>query len=623
MINRCGILAGAFLLLLITTINAAAEPKRVLLLHSFGREFAPWNEFARHIRAELAVQWPERIDLYEAELSTARLGDQGETAFADYLEALFSNHRPDLIVSLGAPAASFFQRHRQRLFPATPMLMTAVEQRRVPLANLTANDAIVPVSIDPRGVVETILRVLPETTNVAVVIGDSPLERYWLEQIRNDVKPLTGRVTFAWLNDLSFDEMLKRVGTLPPHSAIFSFLFSVDAAGVSHEEGRALAELSAAANAPMFSQIDAYFGRGILGGPVISAEKVSRQAVSVAVRILRGERAGDIKTAPIGPAALMFDWREMQRWNISEGSLPPGSKIRFREPGAWEQYRLYVFGVVALILLQAALITWLLYEHRRRQRAEVLTRSTMSELAHLNRIATAGELSASIAHEVNQPLTGIVTRANAALRWLAAERPDIEKARSALSQIVSAGHRASDIIASVRAMFKREADHRTEVDINKLIVAVLALVDVELRRHHVQVQTQLGDLPTVTGNPIQLQQVVLNLVMNAIEAMHSAQPGSRVLRVQSQLTKSNEVHVSIEDSGTGIAPSDLERIFKPLFTTKLRGMGMGLSICHSIIEGHDGRLWVSAAPASGSIFQFVLPANGQESLPPVLRFRSS
>ena len=168
-------------------------------------------------------------------------------------------------------------------------------------------------------------------------------------------------------------------------------------------------------------------------------------------------------------------------------------------------------------------------------------------------------------------------------------------------------------------MFKREADHRTEVDINKLILAVLALVDVELRRHHVQVQTQLGDLPTVTGNPIQLQQVILNLVMNAIEAMHSAQPGSRVLRVQSQLTKSNEVHVSIEDSGTGIAPSDLERIFKPLFTTKLRGMGMGLSICHSIIEGHDGRLWASAAPASGSIFQFVLPANGQESLPPVGR----
>ena len=138
-----------------------------------------------------------------------------------------------------------------------------------------------------------------------------------------------------------------------------------------------------------------------------------------------------------------------------------------------------------------------------------------------------------------------------------------------------------------------------------------------------QVQTQLNDLPTVTGNPIQLQQVVLNLVMNAIEAMHSAQPGSRVLRVQSQLTKSNEVHVSIEDSGPGIAPSDRERIFKPLCTTKLRGMGMGLSICHSIIEGHDGRLWVSAAPANGSIFQFVLPANSQESLPSVPRFRSS
>jgi len=417
--------------------------------------------------------------------------------------------------------------------------------------------------------------------------------------------------------------MLQRVGTLPPHSAIFFALLSVDAAGISHETGKALADLSAAANAPMFSHVDAYFGRGVVGGPLISAEKVSREAVSVAVRILRGERAGDITTPPIGSTSPMFDWREMQRWNISEDSLPPGSKIRFRKLGMWEQYRPYVFAVVALILSQAALITWLLYEHRRRQKAEVLTRSTMSELAHLNRIATAGELSASIAHEVNQPLTGIVTRANAALRWLAAETPDIEKARSALLQIVTAGHRASDIITSVRAMFKGEADHRTAVDINKLILAVLTLVEVELRKHQVQVQTQLGDLPTVTGNPIQLQQVVLNLVMNAIEAMHSALPGSRMLRVQSELTKSNEVYVSIEDNGTGITPSDRERIFKPLFTTKLRGMGMGLSICHSIIEGHDGRLWVSAAEKGGSIFQFVLPANDPESPPPVGRNQTS
>src|SRR5215510_1077386 len=618
MINRCGILASAFLLLLLTTINGEAEPKRVLLLHSFGREFAPWNEYARHIRAELTVQWPERIDLYEAELSSVRVG-QGEAAFADYLQALFSNQQLDLVISLGAPAATFLQHHRQRLFPTTPALMTAVEQRGVPLANLTANDTTVPISINLRGVVETILRVLPQTTNVAVVIGDSPYERYWLEQIRQDVRPLTSRVTFIWLNGLSFDEMLKRVGTLPPHSAIFFALLSVDAAGISHEQGKASADLSAAANAPMFSHIDAYFGRGVVGGPLISAETVSREAVRVAVRILRGERPGDITTPPIGSASPTYDWREMQRWNISEESLPPGSKIRFRKLGVWEKYRPYVFGVVALVLSQAALIMWLLYEHRRRQRAEVLTRSTMSDLAHLNRIATAGELSASIAHEVNQPLTGIVTRANAALRWLAAEKPDIEKARSALLQIVSAGHRASDIISSVRAIFKGEANHRTAVDINKLILAVLTLVDVELRKHQVQVQTQLGDLPTVTGHPIQLQTVVLNLVMNAIEAMHSAQPGSRMLRVQSQLTKSNEVHVSIEDSGTGIAPSDLERIFKPLFTTKLRGMGMGLSICHSIIEGHDGRLWASAAPASGSIFQFVLPANGQESLPPVGR----
>src|SRR5215510_11828949 len=382
--------------------------------------------------------------------------------------------------------------------------------------------------------------------------------------------------------------MLKRVGTLPPHSAIFFALLSVDAAGISHEEGKALADLSAAANAPMFSHVDAYFGHGVVGGPLISAETVSRAAVSVAVRILRGERPGDITTPPIGSASPMFDWREMQRWNISEESLPPGSKIRFRKLGVWEKYRPYVFAVVALILSQAALIMWLLYEHRRRQRAEVLTRSTMSDLAHLNRIATAGELSASIAHEVNQPLAGITTRANAALRWLAAEKPDVERARTALSEIVSAGHRAGDIITNVRAMFSKDTQDKRPVDLNSLVRTVLSLVYIDLRKHDIELQTDLSDhLPLVMGNAVQLQQVILNLVMNAIESMHSVP--HRVLRIQSALSKPGVVHVDIEDSGTGVDPSDLDRLFKPLFTTKARGMGMGLSICSSIIHNHNGQ----------------------------------
>jgi C4-dicarboxylate-specific signal transduction histidine kinase len=263
--------------------------------------------------------------------------------------------------------------------------------------------------------------------------------------------------------------------------------------------------------------------------------------------------------------------------------------------------------VSGALLAQAALICWLIFEHRRRHLAEIQSRNAMTELTYMNRSAAAGQLSASIAHEVLQPLTGITTRASAGLRWLRAETPNLEKAGAAFEQIVIAGHRASDIVTSVRAMFRKDTSERLPVDINEIIRAVLAIVRIDLQKNDVALQTQLDErISVVEGNNVQLQQVVLNLVMNAIEAMQSVR--HRVLKVKSEQSKPDIVHVSIEDTGAGIDPSNLNRVFSPLFTTKERGMGMGLSICHSIIESHNGRIWVSPGVTGGSIFEFELPA---------------
>ena len=232
---------------------------------------------------------------------------------------------------------------------------------------------------------------------------------------------------------------------------------------------------------------------------------------------------------------------------------------------------------------------------------------TMAELAHMNRLATAGILLASIAHEINQPLTGIVMGAIAARRWLALREPGIEEARDALDQIESAGHRAGEIITSLRGMFKKETQARNPIDINKLIFTVLAIVRHELQKLGVELRTELDEsLPALEGDRVQLQQVVLNLVMNAIEAMPVA---PRILSIRSCISKPNFVHVAVEDTGTGIDPSNHDHIFNPMFTTKERGMGIGLSICHSIIESHNGRIWVTRGIDKGSIFQFELPTN--------------
>jgi signal transduction histidine kinase len=226
------------------------------------------------------------------------------------------------------------------------------------------------------------------------------------------------------------------------------------------------------------------------------------------------------------------------------------------------------------------------------------------------RLMTGDAVAATIAHEVKQPLSGMITNADAGLRWLDRSMPDLDEAKAAFKQIVADGHRAGAVIGSIRAIFKKDARNRTSLDINDLIGEALALTRGDLQRHRILVQAEPhAQLPQITGDRIQLQQVLLNLITNAIESM-AAKDQPRVLCVKSDIHAGGGVIVSVADTGTGIGSQDLERIFNPLFTTKSGGMGMGLSICRSIIETHDGRLWVAPNKPEGAVFWFMLPADG-------------
>jgi signal transduction histidine kinase len=591
----------------------AAESKRVMLLHSFGRDFKPWSEYAKAIRMELDRQSPWPLDITENSLVTARFSDEDpEGPFVDYLRALFAKRPLDLIVSIGAPAANFVQRHRQRLFAGTPMVLMAVDERRVQYSNLTANDTAVAVRINYLSVFENILQVLPDTKDVVVVVGTSPIEKFWKEAIAKEVEPLANRIKLSWTDELSFESLLKQASTLPPHTAIFWELMIVDAVGVVHEGDVPLTRLHAVANAPIFSYDESFFGSAIVGGPLLLVADSSRQTAAVAVRILGGEKPGEIKTPPVQFAGPVFDWREMRRWGISESRLPAGSEIRLRPATAWEQYRWQVLIIAAVILTQTLLIMGLLYEHQRRRRAEVQSMQRMTELAHLNRVATAGELSASIAHEVKQPLAAVVAQSSAALRWLAHATPDLDEARAALKKITFAGNRASEIVDNLRSMFRKESGARRPLDINGLITNVIGLTSHEAQKHDILVHTTFFDAPKpqTLGDQAQLEQVFLNLVMNAIEAMNSSKSDHRVLELKTSVNEGHEVLVTIADSGPGVDAENLEKIFDAFFTTKADGMGMGLSICRSIIESHGGRLW--ALPGDpGLIFCVSLPSANQ------------
>jgi PAS domain S-box-containing protein len=240
--------------------------------------------------------------------------------------------------------------------------------------------------------------------------------------------------------------------------------------------------------------------------------------------------------------------------------------------------------------------------------AEAALQRSQRELARTSRQTTMGAMTASIAHEINQPLSAIVLNGSAALRFLSHPEPDLEGVREGLMNIVEDGHRAGQVIASIRAMFGKEQSAKTELDLDELVRQVLTIAHGELESHRVSLQIHLlGKLPRVLGDRVPLQQVFLNLIMNAIETMAAVSSRPRILSVSSELHDTHHVLIKMRDSGAGIDPNDMGRIFDAFFTTKSNGMGMGLAICHSIVEAHGGRLWGSAATPHGSTFHVALP----------------
>jgi C4-dicarboxylate-specific signal transduction histidine kinase len=225
-----------------------------------------------------------------------------------------------------------------------------------------------------------------------------------------------------------------------------------------------------------------------------------------------------------------------------------------------------------------------------------------------------GQLTASIIHEVNQPIAATLFSAQAALRWLGAQPPNIEEIQQALGLIVKASNRAGDVVGRIRALVKKAPPRRDDLEINEAILEVIALAHGEVVKNGVSVQTQLADaLPLVHGDRVQLQQVILNLIINASEAMSGLEEGSRELLISTAKAESDAVCVAVRDSGPGVTPASIERVFEAFYTTKPSGLGMGLSICRSIVEAHGGRLWASTSVPRGAIFQFTLPADANSA----------
>jgi signal transduction histidine kinase len=596
---------------LAATYAWAGDPlPRTVLLIDQENQSRVWNfDLSNALRSILTADPGAPIVVYADNLDLAHVaGPDYEKVLRGFLIEKYKNIPIGVIVVNGVRALNLVLSLRPELWPNAPVVFAAVDDEAAARMKSVPNVTGHIMRLTLRDMVSTARLIVPNLKQI-VLVGD-PLERNTffrgflaeIPELKNDNLELID------LTGLPMTELKQRTATLPPDSAIAYTTLTVDGAGIDYLPREAVAAIATVANRPIVTGTVNFIGYGAAGGLVVSAPPIGEQAGRLALRILKGESASNIPVTVGDFKKQVFDWREIKRWNVSEDRLPTGTEFLFREPTAWERYRSQIVVIVLALLLQAALIVGLLFEYSRRRRAEAAARESLSELARVNRIATADELSASIVHEIAQPLGAMVTNANAALRWIGHTTPDLGEVRAALNRIVSTGQRGAEVVQSIRAMFGKEGPRRIPVDINQLIREVVVLMQGDLQKHQALVEFDLdANLPSVLGDQVQLQQVMLNLIMNAAEAMDGVTDRPRILRVKSAIHEPDGVLVAVEDTGTGIEPNAFGRIFETRFTTKSSGMGIGLAICQSIIQSHNGKLWAAKGIQYGSVFQFLLP----------------
>jgi PAS domain S-box-containing protein len=727
-------------LLLLPAVNAAPpRAKRILVVHSFGSVAPPFTTHSIAFETELVEKMGEPVDLDEVSLDNARYGESDmQEALVEYLQKRQAKWQPDIVVPIGSPAGVFVAQYREKLFPDVPILYCGMDRRRLPADALEKNAAFVGENFDIRGFVEDILQIAPATKNIVVVLGASPLEKYWADAFHKAFEPFANRVNFIWLNDLPFDQTLERAKKLPPNSFIFLILLLRDAAGVTQNADEALQRLHAVANAPINGIFQHQLGLGIVGGRLYQAENEGIEAARIAVRILHGEPMANFAPKFFGPLPPRYDWRELERWKIDEKLLPPGSVVFFRAPTVWQEYRRWIIAGVSLLVLQALLISTLLANLINRRRAEhslteieeraalateaahlgvwefdtvtkkvwvsdktrelfqfdneEITYADFQERVHpedraaraeamqkaidsrgsyeiefrillpdgtvrwmagrvrcvsdgpgkamrvlgvsaditqrkvaekeardrreqvdlLGRVSLLGEMTASLAHELNQPLSAIVNNATAGLQYLHKGNVKPEQMREIFTDVVADGQRAYDIMHNVRRAIKKGEAIRGPVNLNDVVKAVVHIVHPDAAVHSCKLETSLApQLRTVDGDPTQLQQVLINLVHNGFDAMRTTPRDQRTLQIVTEDNGDGAVSIAVRDHGFGISEATREHLFEHFFTTKEEGLGMGLAIVRSIVEAHGGRVSAENMDGGGARFYVSLPANGK------------
>jgi signal transduction histidine kinase len=616
--------AASLVICTLTTIALAASaafagdtvPHSVVII---GQEdpILPWNVAVSTVSRETLNLVPtRRVITYAEDLDFARFGgERYKRQLQLHFREKYRFVPVGAILAFGPAALEFVLSSRDSIWPSVPVVFGAVAEDTVAKTKLPEGVTGRTVRFKLEDMVRSARAVVPNLQQL-VLVGD-PFERSaYFGNFANELPELSKSLDFVNLTGLPLAEVQRKVSQLPPQAAVAYTAIHVDGNGFNYFPREALESIAQVANRPIVIPAETYIGYGGIGGMVAVPVAIAEEAAQLVLRVLDGESPAALPMARGDYIKPIFDWRQLVRWRVNEARLPEGSEVLFRQPSFWEQYRGLALGGAGIIAVQATLITGLILERRRRSRAESEARRSLAEVAHMNRRAGIAAVSASIAHELNQPLGAILSNAEAAELLLDRQPLDLAVIKEVLADIRRSDQRAADIITHMRDLLRKNDSEPLEIDLNDVIRRVVELLTPEARLRGISVNTLLDPRRlAVRANAVHLQQVVLNLALNGMEAMRDSTHGERRLTIRTGAANDSRVEVTVSDTGSGLAADTLDRVFEPFFSTKRDGIGLGLSIARTIIERQGGTISAENRPGGGATFRFILPSLVSSSVP--------
>ncbi len=573
------------------------------------------RRFREQVHSTLDAESAQHYVVYSESLDFGHFsGPDYDATFRALFREKYKDKPISVIVALGADALKFVSSARAEMWPSVPIVFITFDHALA----ITPSNATGIITLQQfHDLVKAAQFIVPDLAQIALIGGPldhQPLRRHY----QNEIKQLPKDLNVIDLTGLPLGEVMKRVATLPRDAAIAYTPIYSDDTGRSHHPGEVLKAIVKVATRPIVVDAENFVGMGATGGFVLSAEDLGREVGRGIARILSGEAAASIPIVSRSFTRPVFDARQLKRWGVSEIALPRGSDLRFREPTAWELYRWRIVGIALVILAQSLVIIWLYYERHRRHLAEREAHQHLLEVTKMDRAMTASAMSASIAHELNQPLSAILNNAETAEMLLTAKSPDWDLLKEILADIRRDDHRAVDIIKHLRMLLKQGELAAQDIDLNLLVNETIRLFKPRAAEQGVTIEiTPIPPNLRVRADSVHIQQVLLNLAMNAIDAMQNVPVGGRKLKLR--VTQGNgEAIIAIEDTGTGIPEDKLKSIFEPFVTTKQQGTGLGLSIARTIIHTYGGMIWAENRAGKGAMFCFTLSMARAGAVPATL-----